>query len=144
MKGFWDSLGIYRAYVSCWLLVKKVFFKKIGYVNIFCLVHEPQRVFFAVQEQHGIFAVFFRCTVQEHPCIFAGFFRYFLTWVLEKLWYVRVFFGSVLATLCTGGQQGIFAGFFRYSFTWSLEKLCFLLAVGEKAENIAMCGSVCQ
>ena len=51
-----------------------------------------------------------------------GFFRYSLTWVLEKLWYERVFFCNVLATLCTGGQQGIFAGFFRYSFTWSLEK----------------------
>ena len=36
---------------------EKVFFKKIGYVNIFCLVHEPQRVFFSVQEEHGIFAV---------------------------------------------------------------------------------------
>ena len=57
---------------------EKVFFKKIGYVNICCLVHEPQRVFFSVQEQHGIFAVFFRCTVQEHPCIFAGFFSIFL------------------------------------------------------------------
>ena len=54
MKGFWDSLGIKRAYVSCWLLVKKVFLKKIGYVSICCFVHEPQ----------GIFAVFFRCPVQ--------------------------------------------------------------------------------
>ena len=34
--------------------------------------------------------------VQEHPCIFAAFFRYSLTWILEKLWYVRVFFCSVL------------------------------------------------
>ena len=45
-----------------------------------------------MQDQHGILAVFFRCPVQEHPCIFAGFFRYSLTWILEKSWYVPVFF----------------------------------------------------
>ena len=61
--------------------MKKVFLK-----ILFC-----SYIFF-VQEQHGILAVFFRCPVQEHPYIFAGFFRYSLTWILEKSWYVPVFY----------------------------------------------------
>ena len=33
---------------------------------------------FSVQEQHGIFAVVFRCPVQEHPCIFCRVLSIFL------------------------------------------------------------------
>ena len=41
MKGFWDSLGIKRAYVSCWLLVKKVFLKKsaMSVYVVSCMSH---------------------------------------------------------------------------------------------------------
>ena len=55
--------------------------------------------------------------------MFAGYFRYSLTWILEKIVVCAgVFLQCSLDALCTGKHKGIFAGFFRYSFTWSLEK----------------------
>ena len=41
MKGFWDSLGIKRAYVSCWLLVKRCSSKKSAMLIYFasCMSH---------------------------------------------------------------------------------------------------------
>ncbi len=66
----WKSFGICLVFnertffAGCWW---KRRFKKFCYVSIFC----------PVQEQQGVFAVFF---------------RYSLTRIIEKSWYVRVFF----------------------------------------------------